>query len=274
MILYISSDMEGSTGIVSPFQVDSREPLYAFGRAMQLRDLKVVVNAALSWGVDSIIVNDAHDSMTNISHTEWEFPEEVSLISGTPKLLGMVEGAAGADAAFFLGYHAMAGTEKAILDHTYSSEVIYNLTINGRQTGETGMNALLCGALGVPVAMVSGDHALCCEAKSVLSPGVVTCQLKDGLGRFTANTLSPRLTAELLAESCAKALEAARGGKVACLEPERYNKMELTCRSTSQADAASLVPGTERLSGRTIAATTDSVFELRRYLSSWIMCAK
>lgn len=274
MILYISSDMEGSTGVVSPSQVDHREHLYGFGRAMQLRDLKAVVNAALNWGVDSIVVNDAHWTMTNLSYSDWEFPGEVQLISGTPKLLGMVEGAAGADAAFFLGYHAMPGTEKAVLDHAYSSDAVFGLTVNGRLMGETGLNALICGALGVPVAMVSGDQALCCEAESVLGPGVLTCCLKEGLGRFTAKTLPPEVTAGLLAKSCEKALDAVRAGKVACMEPERRNRMELTCFSTSQADAASLVPGTERMSGRVVAVSAESVFELRRYLSSWIENAK
>lgn len=274
MILYISTDMEGSTGVVSPSQVDHREPLYGFGRAMQLSDLKAVVRAALNWGVDSIIVNDSHWTMTNLSYRDWEFPEEVELISGTPKLLGMVEGVSGADAAFFLGYHAMPGTEKAVLDHAYSSDVVFSLTVNGRQVGETGLNAMICGALGVPVAMVSGDYALCCEAESVLGPGVVTCCLKEGLGRFTAKTLPPEVTAELLAKSCEKALDAASAGKVACMEPARHNRMELTCFSTSQADAASLVPGTERISGRVLAVTAESVFELRRCLSSWIENAK
>lgn len=274
MILYISTDMEGSTGVVSPSQVDRREPLYDFGRAMQLGDLKAVVKAALNWGVDSIVVNDAHWTMTNFSYSDWEFPKEVELISGTPKLLGMVEGAAGADAAFFLGYHAMPGTEKAVLDHAYSSDVVFSLTVNGRQMGETGLNAMICGALGVPVAMVSGDYALCCEAESLLGPGVVTCCLKEGLGRFTAKTLPPEVTAGLLAGACEKALDAAAAEKVACMEPARHNRMELTCFSTSQADAASLVPGTERLSGRVLGVTAESVFELRRCLSSWIENAK
>lgn len=274
MILYISSDMEGSTGVVSPSQVDYRAPLYSFGRAMQLHDLKAVIKAALRRGVDSIIVNDAHWTMTNLSYAEWDFPEKVELISGAPKLLGMTEGAAGADAAFFLGYHAMPGTEKAVLDHAYSSEVVHSLSVGGQQMGETGFNALICGALGVPVAMVSGDHALCCEAKSVLGPGVETCQLKEGLGRFSAKTLPPEITAGLLADSCEKALDAVKAGKVSCLVPALHNRMELTCRDTSQADAASLVPGTERMTGRAVAVTADSVFELRRYLCSWIENAK
>lgn len=273
MKLYISSDMEGSTGVVSAEQVDHRTPLYKFGCDMQLHDLRAVVKAALHWGVESIIVNDAHWTMTNLSCTDCGFPAEVELISGTPKMLGMVEGVVGADAAFFLGYHAMPGTEKAVLDHAYSSLTVFDLEVNGHKMGETGLNALFCGALGVPVALVSGDFALCCEAESILGPELVTCQLKEGTGRFSAKTMSPEFTAELLADGCKKALDNASAGKAPRLLMSAPYIMRLTCHTTAQADAASLVPGTDRISGRTLSVTTDDVFELRRYLSSWTASA-
>ena len=39
MKIYISSDMEGSTGVVSAAQVDCTKPQYAFGKAMQAADV-------------------------------------------------------------------------------------------------------------------------------------------------------------------------------------------------------------------------------------------
>lgn len=273
MKLYISTDMEGSTGVVSSAQVDHRTPLYQFGRSMQCHDLMTVVRAAFRWGVDSIIVNDAHWTMTNITYSDCEFPDGVELISGTPKMLGMVEGAGDADAAFFLGYHAMAGTEKAVLDHSYSATVVFDLKVNGQKLGETGLNALFCGALGVPVAMVSGDQALCLEAGSILGPELVTCQVKEGLGRFTAQTLTPEATAVLLADACKRALDKAAAGKSPSLVFRPPYRIELTCHTSAQADIASLVPGTERTSGRTVIAEAEDVLELRRYLCSWVDCA-
>lgn len=273
MKLYISSDMEGSTGVVSAEQVDHRSSSYQFGRRMQRHDLMAVIKTALHWGVDSILVNDAHWTMTNLSCADCGFPDGVELISGTPKMLGMVEAVGETDAAFFLGYHAMAGTEKAVLDHAYSSTVVFDLRVNGQKLGETGFNAIICGALGVPVALVSGDEALCLEAKSVLGPGLVTCQLKEGLGRFAAKTLPMEAAAALLAAGCRKALDNVQAGKAPSLEPDPPYALELTCHSSAQADAASLVPGTLRVSGRAVSATTEDVFELRRFLSSWIDCA-
>ena len=181
MKIYISSDMEGSTGVVSAAQVDCTKPQYAFGKAMQAADVAAAVKAALDSGAECVVVNDSHCTMTNLDIAG--FGGEVRLITGAPKLLGMVEGARGCDAAIFLGYHAMAGTEKAVLDHTFDQHTIYGLAINGRKMGETGVNALLCGALGVPVIMVSGDDALCLEAGSLLGRQLETCSVKEGLGR-------------------------------------------------------------------------------------------
>ena len=263
--------MEGSTGVVSAEQVMCGDPGYEFGRRMQLHDTMAAVSAALDWGAESVTVNDSHDRMTNLDVSM--FPRGVTLISGTPKILGMVEGVSGHDAAIFIGYHAMAGTEKAVLDHTYSSKVVYGLKVNGIRLGETGLNALFCGALDVPVSMVAGDTAVCLEASSLLGETLLTCALKDGLGRNAALTKTPDETAGLLKEAVKKALDAAAEGKSPVLKMETPYKAELTFHTTAQADAAGLVPGSERISGRTMVFTTEDIFEIRRWCSSSIDCA-
>lgn len=269
--VYISSDMEGSTGVVSAEQVAYGNLGYEFGRRMQLHDTIAAVNAALSWGAESVTVNDSHDRMINLDVSM--FPRGVSLITGSPKILGMVEGVSGHDAAIFIGYHAMAGTEKAVLDHTYSSKVVYGFKVNGIKLGETGLNALFCGALEVPVSMVAGDTAVCLEASSLLGETLVTCALKDGLGRNAALTKTPDETAALLSEAVKKALDAAAEGKSPVLKMEAPYKAELTFHTTAQADTAGLVPGSERVSGRTMVFTTEDIFEIRRWCSSSIDCA-
>jgi D-amino peptidase len=48
----------------------------------------------------------------------------------------MVEGIeAGFDAAMFVGYHAMAGTRHAVIDHTYTG-IVHQVRLNGRPAGE------------------------------------------------------------------------------------------------------------------------------------------
>ncbi len=271
MKVYISSDMEGSTGIVSPEQVKFGQQSYAFGCRMQLHDTLAAVRAALTWGADSVTVNDSHDRMINLDPSM--FPAGVSLISGTPKILGMVEGVTDHDAAIFMGYHAMAGTEKAVLDHTYHSKVVYGLKVNGIRLGETGLNALFCGALGVPVALVAGDTAVCLEASSLLGGTLVTCVLKEGLGRNAALTKTPDETSDLISQAVKKALDAASSDSSPVLKMEAPFRAELSFHTTAQADAAGMVPGSERISGRTMVFSTEDIFEIRRWYSSSIDCA-
>lgn len=272
MKLYISSDLEGSTGVVSREQTDCGKPQYALGRAMQTADVKAVIKAALAEpDVEHIVLNDSHCTMTNLDIAE--FGPEVTLITGTPKVLGMMEGADECDAAFFIGYHAMAGTEKAVLDHTFDPDTIYDLKINGRRMGETGVNTLLCGALGVPAALASGDEALCLEAESLLGPAFTTVCVKEGLGRCAAKCETPENTAALLEDGVKKAMRRLRSGEVKPFLPEGPYVMDVSLLNTLQTDAAALVPGARRTGARTLRFETEDPLELRRFLYSVMECA-
>ena len=271
MKVYISSDMEGSTGVVSPLQVTYGNPEYKFGCSMQMHDTIAAVNAALLCGADSVVINDSHARMINLDVSG--FPKGVEIISGTPKVLGMVEGVSGCDAAFFIGYHAMAGTEKAVLDHTYHSRVVYDFKVNGMKFGETAFNALLCGMLGVPVSLVTGDMAVCLEAQSILGPGLETCMVKEGVGRIAAVALPASVTVTMISESVKRALGNAAEGRSPVFKMEGPYSAELTFHTAAQADAAALVPGSERISGRTLVFATEDVYEVHRWLSAAIETA-
>ena len=256
--------MEGSTGVVSAAQVTAGSPEYSFGRARQLGDLRAAVLGALDGGAERVIVCDAHCSMTNVDISE--FGGSVLLASGSPKVLGMIEGAAGCGAAFFTGYHAMAGTEKAVLDHSYDPHTIYGLSVNGVKMGETGVNALLCGALDVPVALATGDDALCAEARSLLGPQLRLCSVKEGLGRGAALCRTPEETEAEIYAAAKDAAGAAMRGELLPFTLEGPYILEISFMNTLQTDAAALVPGAQRMAGRTLRFECDEVFELRRFI--------
>ena len=75
-------------------------------------DLNAAIEGALAAGAKEIVVSDAHGGMRNLQ------PEDVNeaayLIRGSPKPDSMMEGIDDGhyDAALFVGYHSMAGTEK------------------------------------------------------------------------------------------------------------------------------------------------------------------
>src|SRR5205814_9027306 len=92
----------------------------------------------------------------------------------------------GCDDALFVGMHAKAGTPDGVLSHTVSGEAWRELRFNGVAVGETGINAALCGHWGCPVLLVTGDDAVCREARDLLGDGLTTVSVKRGLGRSSA----------------------------------------------------------------------------------------
>ena len=261
MRVLLSCDMEGATGVVSFDQVSRGTSEYEFGRDMQLKDTLAVIAGAREAGAHRILINDAHESMRNLDVRA--LPRDVELLSGWPKNLCMMEGAPEADVALLVAYHAMAGTERAVLDHTMSAAAVHEVRLNGRAVGEIGLGAALCGALGLPVALVTGDVAACLEAESLL-PGVVTCPVKEGHGRFSARVLTPEVTAERLAQATRDALARFREGALLPWCPESPYELEITFSRTSQCDGASLAPLFHRVGGRTLRVEHEDSLEIHR----------
>ena len=92
----------------------------------------------------------------------------------------------GCDAALFVAMHAKAGTPDGVMAHTVSGQAWRELKFNGRSVGETGINAALCGQWNCPVLLVTGDEAVCREARELLGDGLTTVAVKKGLGSYSA----------------------------------------------------------------------------------------
>ncbi len=112
----------------------------------------------------------------------------------------------GCDAALFVGMHAKAGTPDGVMSHTVSGQAWRNLEFNGVSVGETGINAALCGHWGCPVLLVTGDRAVCREARELLGEGLTTVEVKQGLGRFSARQLPAARARELIEDGARRAL--------------------------------------------------------------------
>ena len=85
----------------------------------------------------------------------------------------------GCDAALFVGMHAMAGTRDGLMSHTVSGTGWRSVRFNGREVGETGINAALCGTWDCPVLLVTGDQAACREGTELLGEGLTTVAGED-----------------------------------------------------------------------------------------------
>lgn len=266
MRIFISADMEGATGVVHVVQTRNTEKEYEFGCRMQLHDVRAVVLGALEAGADEILINDSHGRMTNLDIAGLGFDSRVRLLTGSPKPFSMVQGYEPADAAFFVGYHAKAGTAHGILDHTVNGLAVYSAVLNGREVGETGLNAAVCASKGIPLALVTGDAALCAEARDLLGEGLVAACVKTAHGRMAADCLLPEESARVLKAAAREAVERVRGKKAPLMDiGDGSFDLRLTFHNSAQCDRASTVPGTERLDGRTVRVTGPDMATMMRW---------
>jgi D-amino peptidase len=269
MRLYISADMEGIAGITAEEQTNPvGQPEYAYSCKLMTGEVRAACEGAKEAGVTSILVNDSHWSMRNIIHEE--LPPDVRLIRGSLKPLSMNQGLeAGFDFAAFIGYHASGGTRDAVLDHTYSGDSLHEVRINGDICSEARINAAVAGAFGVPVVFLSGDQSACADARAFL-PWVHAVEVKQAIGRYAAASLSPERSRAAIKAGIAEAIRRAKDNGARPYRFEAPVRLEVTFTYTSKADAGSLLPGSERVSARTVRYAADdfmTVFKAFRALA-------
>ncbi|MFQ6054329.1 MAG: M55 family metallopeptidase, partial [Candidatus Bathyarchaeia archaeon] len=172
------------------------------------------------------------------------------------KRLSMMEGVdSGFDAAFLIAYHARAGTDAGVLNHTFILN-IQNFWINGALVGETGISAALAGYFGVPIALVTGDDKVAGEARELLG-NVETAVVKEGLDRYTARCLTPEESGERIRRAAERALR-----NLDALKPHRVEtpvRFEIEFTTVGMAAQASAIPGIVREGARRISHTSEDL---------------
>ena len=256
MRIVVAVDMEGITGICCREQTNPGDPLYGEGCELMVGDINAVVEGLAAAGVDDIVVWDCHYRSFNVRLPPLH--PAARYLRGSPAnsvRIPMVDRTTAG--VILLGYHAMAGTKHAVLEHTMSSASWFRLAVNGRAIGEIGYDAALAGAAGVPVIMVSGDDKACAEAHSFLGAGLTTVCVKQGLARHAAVLLPPAKTREMLREGARTAVE-----RQTRVKPFRFRTpavVELTYKHTEQADGADLRPFKgRRIDGYTVQWTAPN----------------
>jgi D-amino peptidase len=245
--VYISSDMEGIAGLVMGNQVSGGERDYAVGRKLMIAETNAAIAAAFDAGATEVLVNDSHGSQTNLLAEELD--RRATLITGSPKPLGMMQGIDSTfDAVVFIGYHAQATTIDAVMGHTYSG-TLKSVKLNGYEVGEYGLNATAAGAFGVPVVFIAGDQAVVNQAKAFI-PGVEGLAVKQGIGQTAARTMHPLTAREQIAVGVRAGL--ARRASIKPIALTKPTTIEVEVSNVEYADAASMVPGMRRVSGRVV----------------------
>lgn len=262
MKVWISVDMEGIAGVGHPGPTGSGHARYPAMVDLMVAETNASIEGALAGGATEIVVNDSHGSMFNL------LPEAIHpaarVIQGQ-KVWSMVAGAgpdAGVDVALFIGYHARAGHPSGTIAHTYSGRPV-ETRLDGRPTGEYGLNALALGAWGVPVGMVSGDDALAVEVADWL-PWAERVVVKEALGNSAAASLHPTVACDLIRAGAERAVRRSAAGALPLLQVGPPVVIEVDYALGLHADFAALIPGAERIGDRGVRFNFDDAITAYR----------
>jgi D-amino peptidase len=269
MKVFLSSDMEGTAGIVDWEQCVGDGPQAAAGRALLLDEVNAAIEGAVDGGATEIVLNDSHATMRNMP--PGALAGQASYISGSHKPLYMMQGLdASFDAVLFISYHGSVGAP-AGLSHTYNPRAVVEASINGTVTGEAGINALVAAHYGVPVVLVTGDR-VACEETAELMPGVHSAVVKEHVSRLAAHSLHPSKACALIRETAQQAV-----ASVPEASPPPFGRpvsLDVSVRTTDIAEAAEWVRGVDRVGPRELRFTGDDLLSVYRSFCSAILLTR
>ena len=261
MKVFLSADMEGTCGVVSWPETERTTPFdYAPIQKQMTREVAAACRGALAGGAEEVLVKDAHDSARNIDPTA--LPRNIRMNrswSGDP--LSMMSGLNQEkfDAVFFTGYHAWAGCPGNPLSHTMNGRNNH-VFLNGTLCSEFLLNSYTAGYYGVPVALLTGDQALCDFAKTLI-PAITTVPVNVGRGG-SVTSLHPDEAVERI-EAAAKEA-AAKAEQCVVPMPEHFH-MEIDFVKHHVAYSKSFYPGAVLKDNKIVCFDSDDWFEILRF---------
>jgi D-amino peptidase len=254
MKIFISADIEGVAGVVTPQQGQPGNVEYERARRLMSEEVSAAIAGAFDGGATEVLVNDSHGPMVNL------IPElldpRAELVIGRPKPMNMCAGLDKSFAAvFFTGFHSGAG-QHGVLSHTVNGFAFASIRVNGIDCAEATLYGAYAGSLGVPVTLLTGDDCLAAQCAPHF-PGVRTAIVKTALSQRAARALSPEAARVLIratAEQAARSIAECRPYVI----PGPYN-VEFDMNSVALADLGEAIPVASRLGPKTLGFQADSI---------------
>lgn len=253
--VFIVTDLEGISGIGNITQVsDTAAGSYAFSLERLMKDTNAAVDGAFEGGAGAVYVLDGHGGGNNFI--------EGMLDQRVVQLYKLNADRFDPDKTNLLmsvGAHAMSGTHNAFLDHTQSSVAWHDYSINGRRCGEIAQSAAFAGAWDIPMVMVSGDEAVCAEARQFFGD-IATAAVKYAVGRNNAVTADLGEAEGRIREAAKKGVSLA--GKIKPFRPLLPAEIRLEYNRADYCDSAMQRGELERLDARTVRKV---IHEIKNY---------
>ncbi|MDR0469188.1 MAG: M55 family metallopeptidase [Peptococcaceae bacterium] len=262
MKLLISSDIEGTCGIAdwNETDLDKGNSWYTYFQEQMTKEVAAACEGAFNAGFTEVLVKDAHDTARNIIPAK--LPKGVRLIRGwTGDQWSMVDGLQNnVDALAFTGYHAGAYADGSPLAHSFSPSIDIIL-INGEPASEFTANSYAAGMAGVPVVFISGDSAVCAQAKEMI-PQITAVPVLWGRGESTASG-HPDLATEAIRSGMEEALS---GNWRSCIVPAPGSYDVVVRYAThTKATFAAVYPGAERQDAKSVHYFSENYMDVLRF---------
>lgn len=253
MKVFISSDMEGTAGVVDWDQCRPGGAQYPYYTGLLTAEINAAIEGATAAGATEFLVNDAHGKMANLRPDA--LAGRAGYLSGRYKPMYMMQGLDSSfDAIFLVSYHGSMGSRGSVLSHTYFPSAFAEVTVNGIVAGEAGINALVALAHRVPIVLVTGDATTAQETEQ-FCPGIQTAVVKRSLTRFSAESLHPEAARDLIRERARAALTDLARSQQAHIDLPAT--LDISFRSSDYCELAARVGGVERTGDLSARITGD-----------------
>jgi len=267
MRVYISADLEGIAGVANLDQVVRGAFGYARAQQLMTAEVNAAIEGAFEGGATSVVVNDSHGTMDNLLPDQLD--PRARLVFGAPKAQCMAQGLTpDFDVAFFVGYHAAAGSP-GVLAHSFSSHFL-RLRLNGAAVSEADVNALYAASQGVPIGLVTGDKDLC-KATATSLPEAVTVCVKEAEGWSAIDSVHPVAAATAIRSAAARAVQSVQSLPLASVPARLEAEVEMSMPTA--AELAAQLPGSVRVSELTVRQTVDTPAQLLGLIVIWSLLA-
>lgn len=269
MKIFISSDMEGTAGVVDWDQCVAGGELYPYYTDLLTQEVNAAIEGAMSAGATEFLVNDSHSKMVNLKPSELK--GNARYLSGRLKPWYMMQGLDETfDAIFFVSYHGSMSAEGSTLSHTYFPTAFAEITLNGMLAGESGINALVAQAYGVPIVLITGDETTARELVP-FAPSAKSAVVKKSITRFAADSLHPEEARALIREQAQSAIAELADAQLTALELPIT--MDISFRTSDYAELASRIKGIERTGTLSAQLVGDDPLDIfKTFISAVMIC--
>jgi D-amino peptidase len=260
--VYISVDMEGISGVVSPDQLGPTGFEYQRAREWMTGEALAAIQGARDAGATEIVVSDSHGNGQNLLIDQ--FPDDVTIIRSWPRPLMMMEGIDSTfSAAIFIGYHASTSNVRGVRAHTMSSATLTGVALNSRQVPEGGVNAAIAGYFGVPVVMVSGDDAAVAEVQPY-GTGMEGAIVKRAISFHSAATMTPKAAQALIRTRVKAGVE--KRGRITPFAYSGAVTADISFKNYRAAEVLAYLPIVTRVDAHTVRFVGRNILEVSRFL--------